>query len=67
MKTYADARAQLPADVARSSSFGFPGEGGYVEYWRLPNGERWTISNGPHDALPWAFEWRCEKVEARAA
>ena len=36
----------LPPDAKWSSSFGNPGDGGYVEYYRTPAGERWIISNG---------------------
>lgn len=64
--TYATARAGLPGGAVWSSSFGYPGEGGYVEYWRLPTGERWTISNGPWHLCSWEFEWRCQKVEERS-
>lgn len=59
---FRDARAQLPADAAWSSCFGNPGEGGFVEYFRTPAGERWTLSNGPHDAMA-PFSWTCAKVE----
>ncbi len=54
-----EAYNQLPADAKWSSSFGNPGEGGFTEFYRTPNGERWIISNGP-----WCgpTEWKCQKA-----
>lgn len=59
--TYSEAAAMLPAGSVWSSSFGYPGEGGYVEYHRTPDGERWTIKNGTSylDSAP--FCWSCER------
>jgi hypothetical protein len=51
----------LPTDAQWSCSFGYPGEGGYVEYHRTPSGERWQLTNGPHDAMA-PFDWRCAKL-----
>lgn len=51
-----EAHAQLPKGAVWSCSFGNPGEGGYSEYWRLPNGRRAIVGNGPWDALK-PFEW----------
>jgi predicted glycosyl hydrolase (DUF1957 family) len=59
--TYDEALKLLPAGAVWSSSFGYPGEGGYTEFHRLPSGERWRIENGPYDAMK-PFEWTCEKV-----
>ena len=55
-KTYREARAQLPAGATWSCSFGYPGEGGYVECWRLPDGVRWDIKNGAWDD---GHAWTC--------
>jgi hypothetical protein len=55
--TYAEATSILPANAECSSCFGNPGEGGYVEYWRTPDGGVWTVSNGPYDAV--TLDWRC--------
>jgi hypothetical protein len=60
MATYQTAIAVLPVDAIWSSSFGNPGEGGYQEYHRTPNGERWIVSNGSYDA-PW-LDWTCRKA-----
>ncbi len=57
MTTYAKAVEALPANAECSSTFGNPGKGGYVEYWRTPDGEVWTVSNGPYDAV--TLDWRC--------
>ena len=46
----------LPEGAVWSCSFGYPGEGGYVEYHRLGN-DRWTISNGPYDGG--GQNWTC--------
>lgn len=53
----------LPPDAKWSSSFGNPGDGGYVEYYRTPAGERWIISNGPPHLHPCEFDWHCQKIE----
>jgi hypothetical protein len=60
--TYAQAASKLPADSKWSWSFGNPGEGGYIEYHRAPNGERWEISNGLYDASA-PFTWACESAD----
>jgi predicted glycosyl hydrolase (DUF1957 family) len=44
--TYRDAAAHLPTDTKWSSSFGYPGEGGYCEFHRDTMGKRYTIQNG---------------------
>lgn len=62
MSTYAEACDRVPPDAVWSSSFGYPGEGGYAEFWRTPDGQRWTITNGPHDAIA-PFEWRCDRLD----
>lgn len=59
MATQSDAYAQLPKDAVWSSSFGYPGEGGFNEFWRQPDGTRWLIENGPWDGL--GRNWTCRK------
>lgn len=57
--TYAAARKALPKDAEWSSSFGNPGEGGYVEYYHTTSGRKWVISNGPYCWTPGEDDWRC--------
>lgn len=59
-KSYSEAAAQLPADAKWSSSFGYPGEGGYSEYHRDHDGNRYVIQNGPWDAG--GNEWTMKAV-----
>lgn len=54
--TYEEARAQLPADAKWFASFGLPGEGGYREFHRTPDGQWWRLTNGPWDARR-PFTW----------
>jgi len=58
MKTYSEAAKQLPEGSKWSSSFGYPGEGGYTEIHRTPAGDRWQITNGT-----WGDEWSCKPLE----
>ena len=51
----------LPSDADLSSTFGWRGEGGCVEYYRTASGEVWRVSNGQYDA-PKPFIWRCERA-----
>jgi hypothetical protein len=44
--TMTEAYAQLPADAKWSCSFGQPGNGGFEERFRQPNGTLFVISNG---------------------
>jgi hypothetical protein len=53
--TYAQAVEKIPSPAHWSCSFGNPGEGGFVEYWRDREGRRWTIENGPYDAIRLAW------------
>jgi hypothetical protein len=46
--TYEQALNTIPSDRKWSSSFGNPGEGGYVEYWRTADGRRFSVSNGSY-------------------
>ena len=55
--TYAQAIEALPAGSHWSSSFGCPGEGGYVEYHRTPDQVRYKISNGRDGAVQ-PFTWQ---------
>lgn len=64
-RSYEDAATELPENAVWSSTFGNPGDGGYVEYWRQPDGTRWTISNGPWHLIECEFDWHCQKVEER--
>ncbi len=58
MQTYREAAALLPAGAVWSSSFGYPGEGGYAEYHKMPDGRRWIITNGAwNDPVP---DWQCK-------
>lgn len=59
--TREQAYAQLPADAEWSCCFGYPGDTGFVEFYRTPAGERFKIMNGPWDAP--VLDWHCEKVE----
>lgn len=61
--TYDESRKMLPVDARWSASFGFCGEGGYAEYWRCPNGDRWVIGNGPWHAIE-PFDWTCDPVHS---
>ncbi len=45
--TYTEAYDALPKDAKWSSSFGYPGQGGFTEYWRQPDGTQWIVKNGP--------------------
>ena len=56
MKTYSEARNALPADAKWSCSFGYPGEGGYSEYWRV-DGKRFEVSNGSGQFVFAPFVW----------
>ena len=58
--TYEQAVESIPHAAEWTSSFGYPGEGGYVEYHRDESGARWVISNGPYHALR-PFDWTCER------
>jgi hypothetical protein len=57
--TYHEAAAHLPVDAKWSSSFGYPGEGGYCEYHRA-GGHRYTIQNGH-----WGDAWTIAMVVER--
>jgi hypothetical protein len=61
-KTQSQALAELPADAKWTSSFGCPGEGGYVEYFRDAAGNRYTIDNGRW--CDFGDVWTFKKLEA---
>jgi hypothetical protein len=61
--SYGAASSVLPADATWSASFGNPGCGGYVELFRTPRGERFTISNGRYDDVA-PFAWTVVKEDA---
>jgi hypothetical protein len=56
--TYQQITETLPANAEWSCSFGNPGEGGYTEYHRTPDGTRYVISNGSWDSG--GREWTME-------
>lgn len=58
-----EAYNQIPKDAVWSCSFGYPGEGGFTEYWRTSTGELWKITNGPYHLLPCEFDWHSQRVE----
>ena len=64
MKTLADAQAKLPADAEWSACFGYPGEGGYAEYYRRPNGETIFITNGSYELTHHEFDWQLNRIDA---
>lgn len=55
--TRKEAYAALPANAKWSCSFGYPGEGGFSERFKTPEGKRYEISNGR-----WGDEWKCEEI-----
>jgi len=62
MATYTDALTSIPDGAEWSGSFGNPGEGGYAEYHRTQNGERYVIENGPYYAV-YPFDWSCRRLD----
>lgn len=58
--TYAEAAAKLPQGAKWSSSFGYPGEGGYVEYHRA-EGKRFMIENGGYQETA-PFTWTIKEA-----
>lgn len=61
--TLEQALAHLPPLSKCTATFGYPGEGGYVEHHEARDGQRYRVTNGPWDARP-PFEWTVEKVPA---
>lgn len=59
--SYNDALDLLPYDALWSSCFGYPGQGGYVEYYRTKDGTRYVVSNGAWDEIK-PFVWTVKKV-----
>ncbi len=60
--SYQQAIDTLPQDSKWSSSFGYPGKGGYVEYWRTTDGQRFEISNGCGEFIFAPFVWTVKKA-----
>ena len=60
--TYAQAAAKVPAEAQWSCSFGYPGEGGYVEYYRDAAGNRYVVGNGRWDEYTCPRVWTFEAV-----
>jgi hypothetical protein len=59
---YQEVRRHLPADAYLSCTFGYAGVGGYSEFWRTPDGERWEIRNGSYlESAP--FHWTLREVQ----
>ena len=56
--TEQEARARLPAGAKWSSSFGYPGEERYTEYWRS-EADRYVIQK---DGSRWSTEKVAERV-----
>lgn len=51
--TYDEARDTIPSDAAWSAIFGNAGEPGCCVYWRTPDGTRYALENGTHNANAW--------------
>lgn len=66
MAKYDEVLAVLPAGTKWSSSFGYPGKGGYLEYHRDPEGVVYVISNGSWMSFA-PFEWSMRKLEKMSA
>lgn len=60
--TYQQALNRLPSDADISTTFGYPGVGGYAEYHRTPDGRRFAVSNGNYDASA-PFVWNVIEVD----
>lgn len=55
--TQKQAYAQLPPDAKWSCCFGNPGDGGFSERFKTPDGKRYEISNGR-----WGDEWTFKEL-----
>jgi hypothetical protein len=55
-KSYSEAREALPVDAKWSCSFGYPGNGGFAEYYRDAQGARHVITNGTY-----GDEWKLRR------
>lgn len=58
---YQQAIDQLPPGAKWSSSFGYPGEGGYSEFWRA-DGKRFEVSNGSGQFVFAPFVWTVKEI-----
>lgn len=45
--TYQQAIQSLPEGAWLNCTFGYPGVAGYEEWWRVNDGRRFVIGNGP--------------------
>lgn len=61
MTTYETASQKIPADATLSCTFGYPGVGGYSEIHRTPDGRRFMIGNGNHEAFA-PFDWTVKEI-----
>ena len=52
--TKKEAYDKLPPDAKWSCSFGYPGEGGFTEIYRTPDGNRFQMQNG-YFGDEWSF------------
>ena len=59
--TYDEAIKSLPEGAFLNTSFGWPGEGGYTEFHRTPEGKRFMVTNGTYMATA-PFTWKVEAV-----
>ena len=59
--TYQQATNKLPEGSKWSSSFGYPGEGGYCDFWRDRDGKRYQVSNGKYGDFG-KFVWAVEEI-----
>lgn len=62
--TYDLARDTFDYYAKCTATFGYPGQGGYAEYWRAADGTQYCITNGAWDT----FEprvWTVEQLEDR--
>lgn len=54
-----EAYESLPRDVVWSCSFGYPGQGGFQDWFRDTSGTIYIVKNGPYyDSSP--FKWSVE-------
>lgn len=61
MIPYSEALECLPAGSRISSTFGNPGDGGYAEIHRAPDGRRFEITNGPYYVRE-PFDWIVREI-----
>ena len=54
MNSFDEAIKHVPAEAVWSSSFGNPGEAGYWEYHRMPDGTRYVVENSTRNPGAWS-------------